>query len=189
MIKTQRLTIRRAAADDWKALQRIWLDQKASPLACFDIPRDTEDTAVERRIGMWASFAGGIEHIFFVVCLQDEVIGFLSLNRREEHVWELGYGFRTGQQGKGYARESISGVLPRMRSIGAHTLTAGTALENTPSVRLLTSLGFRQTGTEKVSFYQDGEGRDIVFDGGVFELSMGTEEDEQKEMTGSEERT
>ena len=39
-----------------------------------------------------------------------------------------------------------------------------------PSVSLLHALGFRQTGTEAVSFYQDADGNDIVFDGGIFEL-------------------
>ena len=48
-------------------------------------------------------------------------------------------------------------------------MVSGTALDNVPSVRLLLSLGFRQTGTEKVSFYKDKDGKAIFFDGGIFE--------------------
>ena len=32
------------------------------------------------------------------------------------------------------------------------------------------SLGFNQAGTEKVSFYKDDDGNNIIFDGGVYEL-------------------
>lgn len=49
-------------------------------------------------------------------------------------------------------------------------ITAGTAIENIPSVRLMQSLGFHQIGTEKVSFYNDSEGKPVYFDGGIFEL-------------------
>ena len=48
----------------------------------------------------------------------------------------------------------------------------GTALNNTPSVALLKSLGFELIETEKVSFYKDADGNDVVFDGGVFELLL-----------------
>ena len=47
--------------------------------------------------------------------------------------------------------------------------SAGTAINNTPSVKLLTSLGFKLVEQEKVSFYKDADGNDIVFDGGIFE--------------------
>ena len=49
-------------------------------------------------------------------------------------------------------------------------ITAGTAIKNISSVKLLKSLGFTQIGTEKVSFHKDENGKDIVFDGGIFEL-------------------
>ena len=44
-------------------------------------------------------------------------------------------------------------------------------MNNTPSVSLLKSLGFELIGTEKVSFYKDAQGNDIVFEGGIFELN------------------
>ena len=47
-------------------------------------------------------------------------------------------------------------------------------MNNTPSVRLLTSLGFRQIGTETVSFYKDSAGNDITFEGGNYELLLHT---------------
>ena len=74
--------------------------------------------------------------------------------------------------GKGYAKESLLALINYVRELGIKKLTAGTALNNTPSVSLLKSLGFELIETEKVSFYNDADGNDIVFDGGVFELLL-----------------
>ena len=49
--------------------------------------------------------------------------------------------------------------------------TAGTAINNTPSVSLLKSLGFELTETENVSIYKDTQGNDIVFQGSIFTLN------------------
>ena len=171
MIQTERLSIRRVVADDWKAIQAIWADAAKSEYARYDKPNDTSDEAVSRRIARWASFADGDEHMFFAVCLEDHVIGYAALNRREEG-YELGYCFHSAWHGKGYARESISAILRRMKERGASRIEAGTALNNRPSVRLLLALGFRQTGTEQVSFYRDEEGNPIVFKGGLFEMDL-----------------
>ena len=63
-------------------------------------------------------------------------------------------------------------LIEYMRSLGIKRLTAGTALQNRPSVGLLNALGFERIETEKVSFYKDAAGKDLVFDGGVFELLL-----------------
>ena len=71
-----------------------------------------------------------------------------------------------------YEKESHLALIDYMRELGIKRLTAGTALINTPSVALLKSLGFELIETEKVLFYKDAEGNDIVFDGGIFELML-----------------
>ena len=71
-----------------------------------------------------------------------------------------------------YAKESHLALINYMRELGIKRLTAGTAINNIPSVALLKSLGFELIETEKVSFYKDADGNDIVFDGGVFELNL-----------------
>ncbi|MBQ9827296.1 MAG: GNAT family N-acetyltransferase [Lachnospiraceae bacterium] len=169
MIKTERLSLRLIQAGDWKAIQKIWADQAASGYAGFDKPNDLDDAAVSERIAMWASFAGGAEHIFYAVCLEETVIGYVAFNRRPEG-YEIGYCFHSDHHGRGYAKESISVLLDLMKEKGVPVITAGTALGNIPSVRLLLSLGFKQAGTEKLSFYKDEDGRDIIFEGGIFEL-------------------
>lgn len=171
MLKTKRLSIRRVCTDDWEAIQAIWADAAKSIYAQYDKPNDLDDKSVFRRIEKWASFADSNEHLFLAVCLQELVIGYVSINMKENS-YEIGYCFHSSYHGKGYARESISSILDEMKDKGAVNITAGTALNNTPSVKLLTSLGFRQTGTEKVSFYKDDEGNDITFEGGNYELSF-----------------
>lgn len=71
-------------------------------------------------------------------------------------------------QGKGYALESLLTVMDYLKGLGASKLTVGTALENAPSVALLSRLGFQLTATEQISFYKDQKGQAIVFQGGIF---------------------
>ena len=156
LLQTDRLTVRPVEASDWKAMQAIWLDFSKSPYACFDCPHSTEEADVRPRIARWARAAQtGLDHLFFSVCLEAQVIGYISANIRPDG-YELGYCFHSDFQGKGYAFE-------------IRKLIVGTALENTPSVALLNRLGFQLTATEQVSFYKDQKGQDIVFQGGIFE--------------------
>ncbi|MCR4622780.1 MAG: GNAT family N-acetyltransferase [Clostridiales bacterium] len=171
MINTERLTIRRVRAEDWKDLQFIWADAAKSEYAKYDKPSELDDATVKKRVAKWAEFAGSYEHRFYAVCLNGTVIGYAAFHIREEG-FELGYCFRSDFHGQGYAYESISALIGHLKTKGVKRITAGTALANTPSVRLLERLGFIQTGTEEVSFYKDADGRPIVFEGGVYELKL-----------------
>ena len=171
-IRTERLLLRPIEAADWQAVRAIWEDFRHSPFAQYDKPHNTDPADVRARIARWAAAtASGTEHIFFAVCLAGEVIGYIAFNARE-HGHEIGYCFHSAHHGKGYAREAHTAAFACVKELGITRLTAGTALNNTPSVRLLTSLGFRLAGTEDVSFYQDEKGEDIVFKGGIFELEL-----------------
>ncbi len=167
-LNTRRLVIRRVRAQDWLSVKGIWEDFQTSPYVRYDMPHDTADEAVRTRIARWAEYETSMEHMFFAVCLQERMIGYIAFNRRERG-YEIGYCFHSDVCGKGYAKESHQALFEYLSSFGITMFSARTALRNIPSVALLTSLGFRQTGTEMVSFYKDENGRDIVFDGGIFE--------------------
>lgn len=169
-LKTDRLTIRRIAEDDWKSLQRIWKDFSSSEYAQYDKPHDTDAEAVRARIGKWAKFKSSTEHMFFAICLDDILIGYIAFNIRESS-HEIGYCFHSDYHGFGYAKESHIALFDYLRTLGITKFTAGTALNNHPSVALLKSLGFVMTGTENVSFYIDAQENDIIFEGGIFELN------------------
>ena len=171
LIKIERLIIRHIEPNDWENIKEIWIDFNASTFSQYDMPHNTDDNDVRGRIAKWAAASSGTEHIFFASCLGETVIGFFSFNIREDS-HELGYCFHSKYQGKGYAKESLKALIEYLPAIGIKKLTAGTALNNVPSVSLLKSLGFKLIGTEKVSFYKDEHGNDIFFEGGIFELNV-----------------
>lgn len=92
-MNTERLTIRYIEENDWKSIQSIWLDFKQSEYVIYDNYKETNSESVKQRIAKWTQFTqSGIEHIFFTVCLGNEVIGYVSLNI-EGDGYEIGYGF------------------------------------------------------------------------------------------------
>ncbi|MBQ8893546.1 MAG: GNAT family N-acetyltransferase [Clostridia bacterium] len=153
MIKTERLTIQKISLQDQPALRRIADDFACSPYAAYDLPLPTDGKSV-------AQFAAS--GLFYGVFLERELIGYICFHE-EGDCWDLGYCFHSAYYGKGYAYESCKALLA---SAPVRRFTAGTALANTPSVRLLERLGFTLTGTETLSF-QPG----TVFEGGLFQLS------------------
>ena len=169
LLKTERLSIRHVVADDWKNIRDIWVDFNSSEYAQYDTPHITENANVQARIAKWAAANSGTEHMFFAICLDETVIGYIAFNIRENG-YEIGYCFHSAYHGKGYAKESHLALFDYLKTLGITRLSAGTALNNTPSVKLLTSLGFQLVGQEKVSFYKDAGGNNIVFVGGIFEM-------------------
>lgn len=171
MIETNRLSIRRTVVKDWKEIQAIWTDAATSVFAQYDKPNELEARAVCCRIAKWASFTESNDHMFYSVCLRKHVIGYVVFHMREGG-YEMSYCFHSAYHGQGYAKESISGLLAALKSEGISRITVGTAIKNTPSVRLLNSLGFQLIGTERVSFYKDTNDQAIFFDGGMYELNL-----------------
>ncbi len=169
LLKTDSLCIRRIIESDWKSIKNIWEDFNASEYAQYDKPHCTNDRDVCERIKRWADTSCSTEHMFFAICLNEAVIGYIAFNQRD-YGYELGYCFHSDYHGMGYAKESHTELFTYLYSYGISRITAGTALNNLPSVNLLKSLGFRQIGSEKVSFHVDNEGNAIYFDGGIFEL-------------------
>ena len=167
-MKTDRLTIRTITENDWESIRNIWIDFNKSQYVIYDNEKNTDSDDVKNRIARWANATRkGKEHLFFVSCLENTVIGFISLNIKNQG-YEIGYGFLESFQGKGYAKESLLSVLDYAKDIGAKEIYAGTALKNLPSARLLKSVGFELVGTEQISFHRDKEGNDIVFEGGNY---------------------
>ena len=172
MLTTDRLLIRPIEETDWPAVRDIWAALAPLPMAQYDKPHNTDPENVRARVARWADFTRqDTAHMFFAVCLVDAVIGYFAFNQRE-HGHEVGYSFHPAYHGKGYAKEALAALLSHLHGMGLTHFSAGTALNNTPSVRLLTSLGFRLVGTEQVSFYKDAQGNDIVFEGGIYELVL-----------------
>jgi RimJ/RimL family protein N-acetyltransferase len=171
-IETERLLIRTVQPSDWQRMQRIWQDFNKSPHVRYDVPHPADVEAVRQQVERWAKKSQeGMEHHFFVACQNETVIGFAAFHQRKES-YEVSYAFSADSQGNGYARETLAALLNTYRNLGVTCFTAGTALENRPSVALLNALGFSQRGTERLSFHQNEDGTPFQFQGGIFSLKL-----------------
>ena len=161
-----RVLVRESTLADWPAYRRIWEDFSRSEYAQYDLPGEAEPERAKALLSRL--LASGR---FVSVCLVDtgEMIGYLCLHG-DASAPELGYCFHSAFHGHGYAREACRLLIEECFAKDASRVTAGTALNNAPSVRLLRRLGFQLTGTEQVSFYRDAQDQPIWFTGGLFEL-------------------
>lgn len=160
-IYTQRLMIRPFEFGDWPTLKHIAMDFQASPYRFFDRQMPVDESQVQSA-ARWCASTG----LWFSVCLGGDMIGYVCFHE-ENGALDLGYSFLSSAHGFGFAFESISALLELFASVGFARFTAGTALDNVPSVRLLERLGFCMTGMEEVCFY---EGHPFV--GGMFQKEM-----------------
>lgn len=170
-IKTERLLIRKVVAEDWISIKRIWDDFRVSEYAKYDIPHKSIEDEIRLQVSKWGDANKGEKHLFFAVCLEEKVIGYIDFHDTGNG-YDSGYCFHSDYYGKGYAKESYQALIMFFVSKGVKRFTAGTAIKNVPSRNLLISLGFEQIGTEKISFYKDDLGNDIYFEGGIFELNI-----------------
>ena len=169
MLSTKRLHIRKINSDDWESIKEIWDDFSISPLSQYDAPHTSLESEIKRKVHQMAIDSQDNSNVFFCVILNDLVIGYVDFHDTGNGM-DLGYCFHSAYQGYGYAKESCKSLIEYFQTLGVKRFTAGTALDNVPSVKLLHSLGFEQIGNEKVSFHKDENENDIVFDGGIFEL-------------------
>ena len=107
LIKTARLTIRRAHFEDWKFLQSIWISVSNTIYAQYDCPYSIDDESVKKKLELWSSYSKSYDEMFFSVCLENIVIGSVNINKDgKTDEYEIGYCFHTDYHRKGYAKES-----------------------------------------------------------------------------------
>lgn len=163
---TDRLIIRNIQFNDWKELKNIWQNFGESPYAQYDVPHSNDDEQIQRLV---KHFAESNDYFIVTHSKTERVIGTIDLHDTGNG-YDIGYCFMLQYQGNVYAKESCSALIDLYVKNGCKRFSAGTALNNTPSVKLLNTLGFHLTGAEQVTFYKDKNGNDIYFEGGLFEL-------------------
>lgn len=165
-IQTNRLYIREILPEDWRNLKNIAVDFRKSEYVLYDMPLPVEENEIKALTQRFAD-----SHLFFAVFLKDsaDMIGYVCFHNDNGN-YDLGYCFHSAYQGNGYAFESCSVLMAYLeRENRTVNFTAGTALKNLPSCKLLEKLGFVLKGTERLAFHKDADGNDIVFEGGIFE--------------------
>ncbi|MBQ7365374.1 MAG: GNAT family N-acetyltransferase [Clostridia bacterium] len=162
-LQTHRLWIRILHAEDWRSLSRIAEDFSNSPYAVYDMPLPVEESEIKPLCERFASSG-----LWFAVLLSGKMIGYICFHE-DNGSYDLGYCFHSAYQGNGYAYESCRAMLAHLANRrNATVFTAGTALNNLPSCKLLYKLGFVLTATEILSFHKDETGGAISFEGGIF---------------------
>lgn len=166
MLTTSRLKIRLLIADDWREMQKIAEDFARSPYILYDMPLPTDEEKIRELTAKFAESG-----LFFAVFKDGEMIGYVCFHE-DNGIFDLGYCFRSDFHGKGYAFESCEAVMKHISATHkVKYFTAGTALKNEPSCKLLQKLGFKLESTEKLAFHKDGNGNPITFEGGNFKKS------------------
>lgn len=168
-IETDRLIIQRFNLSKIEQFKNIIKDFNSSKYAIFDRPFPKNDGEIEELAKKFSN-----NDLFFEVDKKDnlEMIGYICFNV-EENNYDIGYCFNSHYFKKGYAVESCQALLKWItNNYNIYNFTAGTAIENIPSVNLLKKLGFKLVRIEKMSFQKDNNGNDIVFNGGCFELCI-----------------
>lgn len=161
-LETSRLSIRHLHETDWPDMKNIFLDFNNSKYAVYDMPLPAEEEEAKALTKRFAE-----SKLFFAVSLKEsgQMLGYICFHK-DEDTYDLGYCFHSAYHTKGYAYESTKALLEYIaREYGAAGFTAGTALDNIPSCRLLEKLGFVCVSSETVSF--DGV---FSFQGGNFVL-------------------
>ena len=86
------------------------------------------------------------------------LIGGIALLRGE--AWELGYWLTPAAWGRGYATEAAGAVIALARdTLRIDRLVARPFIDNHASARVLTKLGFRETGRGRIA--SRGRGREV----------------------------
>ena len=163
-IKTNRLYIRSLYETDWVEMKNIFVDFNNSKYAIYDMPLPTEDKEAKVLTKKFAD-----SNLFFAIYILDtaQMIGYVCFHK-ERNKYDLGYCFHSAYHSNGYAYESTKAMIEYLfKEYGASSFTAGTAIDNIPSCRLLEKLGFVCTSTETVSFDNV-----FSFQGGNFELNV-----------------
>ena len=171
--ETERLILRNFRMDDLDALLDIAQKYEATDVAIYDQP--------------WPQTLGGMievitwlssEDTFAAIELKDnsKLIGLLQFQRKEafpdEIVHGFGYVFDSDYHGKGYAKESCVNILEYLfNDLKAAKVTAGTAVPNKSSRKLLKKLGFTEVSRKKTHFRKDSAGNPIEFLSAKYELS------------------
>lgn len=163
-MKTFRLYIRDLRKDDWTEMKNLFIDFNSSKYVIYDRPLPTEDREVEALTKQFVE-----NNLFFAIYLLDsnQMIGYVCF-RKEQEKYDLGYCFHSAFHSNGYAHESTKALIDYLvQKYNVTTFTAGTAIDNVPSCKLLKKLGFECVSTEYLSFKED-----FLFEGGNFILNI-----------------
>ncbi|QND53200.1 GNAT family N-acetyltransferase [Phyllobacterium sp. 628] len=155
-IRTERLVLRRARADDLGAIHAILSDREVMRYWSSEPHPDLETSRqwLESMINAPKS-----ESDDFIITLDGVVIGKLGMWRTPE----IGYILSRNAWGRGYAFEAGKAFLQYIFARGLTHAIADVDPRNTASLALLKRLGFTETGRAEKNIFINNEWCDSVY--------------------------
>jgi RimJ/RimL family protein N-acetyltransferase len=142
LFTTERLTVRKFKADDYEDLADILTDIDVTYFEPYE--PFTREACVQEAI----NFSKSDE--FFAVVLDNKVIGKIYFSKRDFGSYEIGYTFNGKYQGKGYASESVKGMMEYAFSVlNVRRIFAEINARNTKSLKLVERLEMRKEAEHK----------------------------------------
>ncbi|WP_345719297.1 GNAT family protein [Qipengyuania aestuarii] len=138
IIRTERFKLRPLIYTDTKALYPTFADD----VQCRYLSRPAFES--EDALWEWLAEPGWNGRTWIAEDEQGEVAGrFVAVPGHEEGIEEIGYVTCADRQGEGVARECTAALVSHLvQTEGKRKVIAEVDLENVPSIRLLTGLGF-----------------------------------------------
>lgn len=147
--RAQRLHLRVPSPADLDALAAIWADPETMRYIGKGVPWTRDEVAARIERGAKAHAERG--YCFWTVVRNDDAVvlgqaGVTAIDFNGPEI-ELGYRFGRDHWGRGYATEAARLTINHaFGPLGLQRLVAVAYPENEPSRRVLTKVGFRQTG-------------------------------------------
>jgi phosphinothricin acetyltransferase len=148
----------RLEPDHWDAVRRIYLEGIETRNATFETAAPT-----------WEAWdATHLDDLRLVAIRDGDVVGWTALSPVSDRcvyggVTEESVYVAAGERGRGIGRLLLEELIRRSEEAGIWTIQTGIFPENTASIRLHESVGFRVLGTRKKLGRLDGEWRDVAF--------------------------
>jgi RimJ/RimL family protein N-acetyltransferase len=168
--ETERLIIRAVRPGDQQALLPSWSDREMTRYTGVrdDVPGFLDSMLEEMQgkrpgelgpSGPWYQYIA--EKKSDGVVVGDLGVGFGVPGERQV---ELGYRILPGHHRQGYGREAVTALIDHLiERHDIHRFVGIAALKNQASIALLRSLGFRQEGEFRKSFWCNGEWLDDAY--------------------------
>ena len=164
-IETERITIRKFKADDWKALQEIAISKENSPFAACDHAWPTDDDGIKGACDYFAN-----EQSIWAVEAKDiqKVVCFVNFNYMDnEQSLDIGHITNSEYLNCGYDYEALKALYNyAFLELGAEQIIAFWALHDSDKLAPLLKLGMKITETSMGDkFRPESDGTTEQFEG------------------------
>lgn len=145
LFTTERLSVRKFCPDDYEDLADILSDTEVTYFEPYET--FTREACIQEAI----NFSNSDE--FYAVVLNEKVIGKIYFSDKGFGSYEIGYTFNKDFQGKGFAYESVRGMMKYAFSVlGVRRIFAEIDSRNVKSLKLVERIGMRQEALHKELF-------------------------------------